>query len=113
MTNELVILTRIFDLLAWLLPKVETFPKAHRFTVTQRLMNAALDCQDAVFAAQSHRGRERISALHKADAALNRLRLYLRLAHHWRWLSDGQYNHVSKMVAEIGRMLGGWLKREK
>lgn len=29
----------------------------------------------------------------------------------WRWLSDGQYRHVSAMVAEIGRLLGGWLKR--
>lgn len=113
MPEELVILTRLFDLLAWLLPKVETFPKPHRFTITQRLMNAALDCQDAIFEAQSQRGEARERALRAADAALNRLRLYLRLAHHWHWLSDGQYEHVSKMVAEIGRMLGGWLKRMK
>ena len=37
-------------------------------------------------------------------------RLYLRLAHRWRWLNDGQYEHVSRLVAEIGRLLGGWLK---
>jgi hypothetical protein len=34
----------------------------------------------------------------------------LRLAHRWRWLNDGQYEHVSRLVAEIGRLLGGWLK---
>ena len=65
---------------------------------------------EAVFAAQSGRGTHRQSALRDADTALNQLRLYLRLAHRWRWLNDGQYRHVSEMVAEIGRMLGGWLK---
>ncbi len=42
---------------------------------------------------------------------LNKLRLYLRLAHQWGWLNDGQYRHVSAMVAEIGRLLGGWMKK--
>ena len=50
-------------------------------------------------------------ALAEADAALNVLRLYLRLAHRWHWLSDGQYEHVSRLVAEIGRLLGGWIRQ--
>ncbi|EXJ16772.1 four helix bundle protein [Imhoffiella purpurea] len=64
-----------------------------------------------MYAAQSRRGRARQSALADADAALNRLRLYLRLAHRWRWLSNSQYEHVSRMVAEIGRLLGGWIRQ--
>lgn len=75
------------------------------------MMDAALDCQEAVFAAQSSRSLRRKTALEDADAALNRLRLYLRLAHYWRWLNDGQYAHVSTMVAEIGKLLGGWIKQ--
>jgi hypothetical protein len=50
-----------------------------------------------------------LDALAEADGTLNILRVYLRLAHRWRWLSDGQYEHVSRMVAEIGRLLGGWI----
>ncbi len=74
-------------------------------------MDAALDVQDRLFDAQSRRGRSRLAALRDADAALHRLRLYLRLAHHWRWLSDGQYRHASEMAAEVGRLLGGWLRQ--
>lgn len=111
MADEMVIFTRCFDLLAWLMPKAETFPRAHRFTVTQRLMNAALDLQEGLIEAQSQRGAPRLVALRTADGVLARLRLYLRLAHHWRWLSSGQYSHVSEMVAEIGRLLGGWLRQ--
>ena len=111
MAEEMIVLSKMFDLLAWLLPKAERFPRGYRFTLTQRMMDAALDVQDKLFQAQSHRGGTRVTALRDADAALNRLRLYLRLAHHWHWLNDGQYGHVSELVAEIGRLVGGWLKQ--
>lgn len=106
----MVILTRTFDLLTWLLPKAEQFPKLYRSTVTQRLMSAALDFQEALFEAQSQGGSTRQKHLRQADASLNKLRLYLRLAHHWHWLNAGQYRHVSGVVAELGRLLGGWMK---
>ncbi|NDJ76469.1 MAG: four helix bundle protein, partial [Chloroflexi bacterium] len=64
----------------------------------------------ALFDAQSQGGTTRQKHLRAADAHLNKLRLYLRLAYHWGWFNDGQYRHVSEMVAEIGRLLGGWLK---
>ena len=111
MAQEMVVFTRTFDLLEWLPPKSERFPRAYRSTVTQRLMDAALDQQEALISAETRAGRGRLSALREADAALSRLRIYLRLAYHWRWLSDGQYQHASRMVAEIGRLLGGWLKQ--
>jgi hypothetical protein len=112
MAEDMVIFVRTFDLLEWLLPKSERFPRAYRSTATQRLMDAALDLQEALVEAQARQGRSRVSALRSADAALGRLRIYLRLARRWRWLSDGQYAHASAMVAEIGRLLGGWLRSE-
>jgi len=111
MSEEMVIFTRTFDLLLWLLPKAERFPKVYRATVTQRLMDAALDFQEALFEAQAYSDNIRLRHLRRADAHLNKLRLYLRLAHQWGWLSAGQYAHVSRMVAEIGRLLGGWIKQ--
>lgn len=74
-------------------------------------MDAALDFQDNLFEAQSLRGKARLAKLQMCDAALNRLRLYLRLAYQWQWLSSGQYEHISQMVMEIGRLLGGWMKQ--
>jgi len=108
----MIILTRVYELLAWLLPKGEGFPRIYRHTLTQRLMDAALDLQDGLFLAQTRRGAARRAILADCDASLSRLRLSLRLAHRWRWLSDGQYEHVSSMVAEIGRLLGAWIRSE-
>lgn len=105
-------MSRCFDLLAWLVPKSESFPKLHRHTVTQRLLESALDVQEILFSARKQTGMARRQRLRDCDAKLDQLRLYLRLAHHWHWLNDGQYEHVSRQVAEIGRLLGGWLKQE-
>jgi hypothetical protein len=111
MAEDMVIFVRAFDLLEWLVPKGEAFPRAFRHTVTARMLGAALDLPEQLYDAQSRRGGHRRDTLSQADATLNTLRLYLRLAHHWRWLSDSQYEHVSRMVAEIGRLLGGWIRQ--
>jgi len=111
MAEQMIVFTRCYDLLAWLLPRAEKFPRALRFSVTQRLMDAALDLQEALLEAQTEREGARLAALRSADAALARLRLYLRLAHHRHWLNAGQFEHVSGIVAEIGRLLGGWMKQ--
>jgi len=109
----MVIFVKVYDLLRWLLPKSEQFPKPYRNTVTQRLMDSALDLQEALSAAQSKRGQQRLTALRQGDTCLARLRLYLRLVHQWQWINHGQYQHVSEMEAEIGRLLGGWLRQEQ
>lgn len=109
--SELVVHARVYDLLDWLLPKGQRFPRPYRDTVTARLMNAALDLAEALLTAQSQRGHQRLISLREADACLNRLRVYLRLVHQWQWLSHGQHEHASAMVAEIGRLVGGWIKQ--
>jgi four helix bundle protein len=107
---EMPIFTRTFDFLTWLLPVTNHFPRAHRHTLTQRLLNAAFDLRETLEAANRKSGSERLELLHQADAVLDRVRVYLRLAVKWGWLSGGQYQHVAGMVTEIGKLLGGWIK---
>jgi len=109
----MVIFTQTFDLLTWVLPQCERFPKAQRFVVTQRLQGAALDFQEALFEANARDGAQRLQHLQAADAHLNKVRLYLRLSRQWDWLSAGQYEHASRMVTEVGKLLGGWMKQTK
>lgn len=111
MTDEMVIFTRTFDLLQWILPRAADFPRPYRNTVSQRLQDAVLDFQEVLFDANAESGDTRMAHLRQADAQLNKVRLYLRLVFQFQWLSSGQYEHVSKMVAEIGKLLGGWIKQ--
>lgn len=74
-------------------------------------MEAILNFQEALLEAEAYRDKIRLRHLRAADVHLNKVRLYLRLAHQWGWLNAGQYEHVSRMVAEIGRLLGGWIRQ--
>ncbi|OQW94992.1 MAG: hypothetical protein BWK77_08305 [Verrucomicrobia bacterium A1] len=105
---EMVIFTRTFDMLTWLLPATNHFPKAHRHSLTKRLLDAAFDLRERLEEANLRQGAGRMERLRRADEALARMRLYLRLAAKWGWQSSGQYEHGSVMLAEIGKLLGGW-----
>jgi len=108
--QEMVIFTRTFDFLTWLLPITNSFPRAHRHTFTQRLLDASFELRELLEEANHRQGRARFERLERADEALEKVRVYLRLAVKWQWLSGGQYHHVAQMVTEIGRLLGGWKK---
>jgi hypothetical protein len=107
---EMPIFVRTFDLLAWLLPAINHFPRAYRHNFTQRLLDAAFNLSEALQEANLRYGPARRERLDRADEALDKLRHYLRLAARLGWLKPGQYEHVAAMVAEVGRLLGGWRK---
>lgn len=113
MAEEMIIMTRTYDLLNWLIPKSDKFPKVYRSTLTQRLMDSALNFQEALFAAVNQSGSSKTRYLLIADTHLTSLRLYLRLACNFSLINPGQYRHASIMVADIGSLLGGWLKSHK
>ncbi len=113
MENELILLTRTYDYLDWIIPRSHDFKRIYRSNITQRLVDASLDFQECVYLAQAFNGQIRLRHLRTADAHLNMIRCYLRLLLKWHQLSKGQYEHVSQMVAEMGRLLGGWIKAEK
>lgn len=109
-SREMPIFSRSFDLLKWLMQATNHFPRAHRHDFTRRLLDAAFDLREALEQANLRRGRARAEQLALADEALARLRLYVRLANELGWFNPGQYAHAAKMLAEIGRLLGGWKK---
>jgi four helix bundle protein len=110
MADEMIIFTRTYDFVSWLIPLTMHFPRSQRFVTTKRLQDAALTFQELIIEANAQRGQQRLEKLRAADAELIKVRLYLRLSERWEWISTGQYQHASTMVAEIGRLLGGWKK---
>ncbi len=111
MPDPTPIFPKTYELLTWLIPHTLNFPRSQRFVVTKRLQDALLDFQEHIIEANRVWGAARVTRLRQADADLDKVRLYLRLAERWGWLDAGQYRHVSLLVQEIGCMLGGWIKQ--
>jgi hypothetical protein len=65
-SKDMVIFTQTYDLLMWLLPQCERFPKSKRFIVTQRLQGVALDFQEEIFEANARGGAQRLQHLQAA-----------------------------------------------
>ncbi len=105
MNEEMVISTRTFDLLSWLLPATNSFPRAHRNTFTRRLLDAAFDLEERLGEANRRKARARIERLERADEALDRVRIYLRLDSHMRNVLQN-YANISFSLREKVRMRG-------
>lgn len=55
----------------------------------------------------------RSANLQAADERLEGLRALLRLSHDLGVLSSGELRHVATIHSEVGRLLGGWMKKTK
>ena len=108
--RESPIFSRTYDLLCWLLPATNKFPRQQRFVLAAAVQRSVFGFQERLI--EATRLPEPLMALRRADAELAKLRVYLRLCRDLDLLSMGQYEHVSRMVDEIGRLLGGWLRSE-
>ena len=102
------IFTRTYDLLRWLLPMTVKFPRQQRFVLAVKVQRVALQFQDEIIEAAY--SAEPLAMLKQADVTLTRLRLYLRLCRDLELLTPNQHAHVTRMVSEVGRLLGGWQK---
>ncbi len=107
--KESPIFARTHDMLLWLIPHTTNhFPRSQRFVMAKRVQDRALDFQELILEAGLSKDSQRAERLAQADIELAKLRFHLRLCHEMRLFSLGQYEHVARMVAEIGRLLGGW-----
>jgi hypothetical protein len=107
--KESPIFTRTYDLLRWLLPMSVKFPRQQRFVLAEAVQQTALRFQERLIeAGQSDDAR---ATLRQADTELSKLRAYLRLCRDLELISMGQYEHAARLTGEVGRLLGGWIKK--
>jgi hypothetical protein len=109
--KESPIYVRTYDMLLWLVPQVQKFPRVHRFGLTERIQRLALDFQDSLVAAGKAKGEPRRQRLQDADVQLAQLRVWLRFARDMQCMSVRRYEHAARLLTEVGRLLGAWLKQ--
>ena len=111
MSQDSPLFAKTFDLLVYLLPASEKFPRSQRFVLGRRLQEIGLGLLDLLLAARKCGQGERPELLRRADIELDRLRYTVRLCHEIGLFSLKQYRHASGLLAEVGKLLGTWRKR--
>ena len=105
-----VALDKAYTLALWLIAKTGAMPRAHRFTLGDRIYSQSLDLVTALTQAASSHDKSR--ALETASDRVNSLRILLRLAKDIRLLPFDPYTYATGLLDEIGRMIGGWRKSQ-
>ena len=108
MKNEYPIYVQWVEAVDWILERADAFPKAVRGTVTHRIVNISLDVMEGIV--EAIYTKNRLAILRRLNLNIEKLRVLFGLCYRRRYLSMGQYEHISRMLDETGRMAGGWEK---
>ncbi|MDF1498796.1 MAG: diversity-generating retroelement protein Avd [Patescibacteria group bacterium] len=99
MLNNLPIFEKIYELILWIYPTVNKFPKTQRFVLGQQIENTILDLLKLIIQANSERNK--LPHLKQASVELDKLRIIIRLTKDLKFLSVKQYEFaVGKMTEE-------------
>jgi hypothetical protein len=96
------------DLTVWVVERAAAMPRAHKFTIGDKLVETCLEITSLLVEASFV--HDKLPLLAQASRALTRARVLARVAQRLRLLSDAQREHFIAQSLEIGRMLGGWTR---
>jgi hypothetical protein len=108
--KESPLFIKSYDLTKWLLEHTAKFPRNQRHVLAARIEDAALSLQERLLWAVKQPD-ERAATLNAASYHLERLKLCIRLATDMRLFSLQQYEFASRLLTEVGNLLGGWIKK--
>jgi len=98
------------DLLLWLIPHLDNFPRNRRFTLGERLEQELLQVLAALVEAAYSRNKQAV--LRQANLRLEIARHLWRLAVELTVIPVKRYEHGAKLMHELGQQIGGWLKSQ-
>ncbi len=107
-TNLPQVIDDCHELLKWLIPLLDKFPRARRFTLGERLESGLLAVlEECIDAAYSKHKRTQLSAANRRLASVRHL---WRLAYELRVIPRNRYYHGSQRLVGIGIQIGAWQK---
>jgi four helix bundle protein len=106
--DNLVIYQKVYDFSLYLFPIVDKFPKHEKFALSTHVKDCVLDLARLII--RANKSRDKRPLLHEVDVRIEEVKFLLRLSHDRKYLSHKSYEHSGRLVAEIGRLLGGWIK---
>jgi hypothetical protein len=98
------------QLLAWMLPQLDHFPRARRFTLGEKLELLLMDVLENLLEAAYQRGESKRQLLVHANRKLAVARHFWRLGFELKGCSFKSYHHGAELMVTLGRQIGGWRK---
>ena len=110
--RDLLIYQKYMDLVEHSYGMIRKFPKSEKFSLAAHIKDSMFDTLRYILRANKIYGNtnRRLDLLNTIDAEIQLQKIFVRIAHSNKYISSKQYMNWSKMLDEIGRILGGWIK---
>lgn len=88
-------------------------PRLTRYTLGVKIDNIFTDCLElSILAGYTPRG-EKLQTVQRLSTKVDALKFFLKLLWEMKALDNKKYTAISRPLAEIGKMVGGWLNSLK
>ena len=106
--RDLPIIQKAYDLILWYVPRLNKFPRDTKFALGDRIQSTLYGLLEGLIRARYR--RDRTAILESLNAELDVLRYQTRLCKDMDLFDARRFEHVSGLINELGRGLGGWVK---
>jgi len=96
------------NLLIWLIPLLDNFPRNRRFTLGERLESGLIEILELLVEAAYTRNKRDV--LKRANIQLAVVRHLWRIVHELKIIPTKRYAYGAKLLEDLGKQIGGWLK---
>jgi hypothetical protein len=108
MPKEVDAITRLYDFILWMIPKLEKFPRSQKFLLGDRIESLMLDILELLIEASYSKKKQ--TTLQAANLNLEKLRYLIRISKDLKLINLKAYEFAANAIDSIGRSIGGWLK---
>lgn len=105
---DLQILQKTYDMMLYAYPALAQFPRSEKHTLAAEVKSCMGNMVRLII--RANKERQKMEHLRQLDAELELLRTLVRLSMELGFLPPRKYEQWSRQLAEIGKMLGGWIK---
>jgi hypothetical protein len=111
--EDLKILQKVYDMILYGNQCLSQFPRSERYALAADIKQSMYRLLRLIIEANKRYYKK--TTLQEIDVELDILRTYIRLAAdpNTKYLPLRKYENWSKMLNEIGKMLGGWMRAFK
>lgn len=107
--TDLIIYKKAEALLDFIYPIVVNFPKAEKFALAQEIKQAFYALLRNIMLANNIRHKRRLYQ-EEVDAYLKLLLVLFNVAKKQKYITQKKNVQIQQKIAEIGRILGGWMR---
>lgn len=107
--TEAPIYVKSYSLVRYLIDRIENLCQKKYSSLGQNLEQHCIGFLECICLAL--KGMDKATHLNKADETLARIRINIRLLYDFSVINLKQLQYITEQLEEIGRMLGGWIRR--